>query len=374
MHQKRFVLCSATALLAIAVACSKSPATPSAPGSTQDVSGEAAADGSTLKVLAPTTVSPINNAQPDSLVLVASRVTGKFNLSLNPSYQFEIRRSGAAVSGCTTIVAPGSGSTTSYTPSCALEFDTAHTWRVRGVFLQGSSGFSSDAFGPWSSDAAFRSPSGGYINGNELFDPLTNGKTVGTRVGGTQFTPDGIELLGHDSRVTYELPRTLEEGEFSLMAKGYDEGSPGDKTKIMSMQEGGGDITTNDYRFTVEKRGRDYSVPGAVTFRVITGGGDSEIRDGARLGVAFSDERWYFWRVTWRNGRVGVEVKEDGPNGRAIYNQSTGTSGHPYRPVPHMIHLGAPVGRAGPGDASIPGAIYKNVWVSSRPRPTFPGE
>jgi len=42
--------------------------------------------------------------------------------------------------------------------------------------------------------------------------------------------------------------------------------------------------------------------------------------------------------------------------------------------VPHVIHLGAPVGRAGPNDASIPGAIYKNVWVSSRPRPKFPNE
>jgi len=366
MHQKRFLLYSATALLAIAIACSKSPATPIAPASTQDVSGDAAPDGSTLKVPAPTPVSPINNAQPDSLVLVASKVTGEFDSSLNPSYQFEIRRSGAALSACSTTVAPGSGSTVSYTPSCPLEFDTAHTWRVRAVFA--------GAFGPWSAEAAFRTQSGGYISGNELFDPLTNGRTVGTRVGGTQFTPEGIELLGHDSRVTYQLAQTLEEGEFSVMAKGYDEGSPGDKTKIMSMQEGGGDITTNDYRFTVEKRGRDYSVPGAVTFRVITGGGNSEIRDGARLGVAFSDERWYFWRVTWRNGRVGVEVKEDGPNGRAIYNQSTGTSGHPYRPAPHMIHLGAPVGRAGPGDASIPGTIYKNVWVSSRPRPTFPGE
>ena len=62
------------------------------------------------------------------------------------------------------------------------------------------------------------------------------------------------------------------------MVTGFDEGSPGDKTKIMSMQEGGGDITTNDYRFTVEKRGRATTTPGAVTFRIING-------DGGRRGL-----------------------------------------------------------------------------------------
>jgi hypothetical protein len=37
-----------------------------------------------------------------------------------------------------------------------------------------------------------------------------------------------------------------------------------------------------------------------------------------------------------------------------------------------VIHLGSPVGRAGPIDASVPGTIYKNVWVSASPRPNFP--
>jgi hypothetical protein len=80
------------------------------------------------------------------------------------------------------------------------------------------------------------------------------------------------------------------------MVTGFDEGSPGDKSKIMSMQEGTSDITTNDYRFTVEKRGSSYFMPGAVTFRVIVGGGEHAIFDGVRLGVAFSDERWYSGR------------------------------------------------------------------------------
>jgi hypothetical protein len=40
--------------------------------------------------------------------------------------------------------------------------------------------------------------------------------------------------------------------------------------------------------------------------------------------------------------------------------------------VPHVIYLGAPVGRAGPIDASVPGAIFKHVYVGPGPRPNFP--
>ncbi|MBW8895704.1 MAG: hypothetical protein JF613_05925, partial [Acidobacteria bacterium] len=48
------------------------------------------------------------------------------------------------------------------------------------------------------------------------------------------------------------------------------------------------------------------------------------------------------------------------------------TGSHPYRPDPHYLYLGTPMGRAGALDATLPGGIYKNVWASSRPRPNFP--
>lgn len=377
MYQNRFILCSAAAVLALAVACSKSSPNPASPTSTQEASGTAAADGSTLKVPAPTPVSPVNGAQPDQLVLTANKVTGKFDSTLNPSYEFRIKTSGGSVvPSCTAVMPPGSGNTVSHTPTCPLDLDAPHTWSVRAVF--------GGAVGPWSPDTSFKTPVGGYIRGNELYDPLYNGTTVGTRFGGTQFVDgQGIELLGHDSRVSYVLPETLTAGEFSLMVTGIDEGSPGDKTKVMSMQEGSSDITTNDYRFTAEKRGRIYPVPGAMTFRIINGEGSEEdyINDGCRTGkdcpfpvAALSDERWYFWKLTWDNASATMEVREDGPRGRVLYTDRVTTNGHVYRPVPHVIHLGSPVGRGGPQDASIPGAMYKNVWVSSRPRPTFPGE
>ena len=228
--------------------------------------------------------------------------------------------------------------------------------------------------GPWSANATFRAAAGGYIRDNEVFDPLTNGRTVGNVFGPTTFGPNGITLLDHSSHVTYRLPVNLQAGEVSMMILGADEGSPGQKSKVFSMQEGDdeGDITTDDYRMSAELRGRQYDPPGSVTFRIIPG--DDHSYDGARRQLNFDSSRWYFWRFTWRTGFALLEVKEDGPNGRTIYSQGQGGWSHPYRPEPHLIHLGAPIGRACECDATMPGITIKNLWASSSPRPAFAGE
>jgi hypothetical protein len=374
MQQKKAVACASAVLLALAVACSKGPETPVSPSSAQPGATSAGPNGETLKASAPNPLSPINGAQPDTLVLTAGKSTGSFNKGLDGEYSYEFQIMNAANTlVCASFVPGGSGSDVSWTPSCNLELDANHSWRVRAV-TQNPGG--QMANGPWSSTASFKSPLGGYIRGDELFDPLYNGKTVGNAINTTFVPNQGIRLNGHDSRVTYVLPITLQAGEMSVMVIGADEGNPGDKTKIMSMQEGGGDITTNDYRFTAELRGRDYPVPGSVQFRLITGdaGEEDSIFDSARIPLGFSSSRWYFWQFTWRTGRADLVVREDGPRGRVIYNQGRGTGTHPYRPEQHVIHLGAPVGRAGPQDATMPGGVYKNLWVSSRPRPAFAGE
>ena len=44
-----------------------------------------------------------------------------------------------------------------------------------------------------------------------------------------------------------------------------------------------------------------------------------------------------------------------------------------YNPTPHYAYLGAPLGRSGNESASIPGTIYRNVWIGSGPRPASLG-
>lgn len=366
---RKVLLCAATGVLAVGVACSKSSQNPTSPTAATQPDAGAAADGSTLKATTPTLVSPTGGEQVvDPLVLTAGKSAGKFT-DVAMSYRFQVRSGSTVVYDSGITGGSGSGNNVTHTvpSSAALNPDADYTWRVRGE--------SSGAFGSWSSDGTFRSPVGAYIRGNEIRDPLTIGRTVGTVAGPVQFTSKGIELLTQGSVVSYVLPTTLEAGEFSAMVTGIDEGSPGDKSKVLTMQEGTGDITTNRYRFTAEKRGRSYVNPGAVTFRIITGNPRHEsgkVNDGARVVVPMNDESWYFWKLVWGNNRASLEVRADSPTGRRIYFSDVTMAGSAYRPNPHVIHLGQPSGRAGLDDASIPGAIYKNVWVGTGPRPTFP--
>lgn len=372
MFLKKLAVCACVGVLALGVACGKDAPSPVSPSATTDQAGAAGPDAVTLKVTAPTPVSPINNAQPaGGVVLVATRAQPKFMSNMALRYEFEVLNAANQVVYTSHEVAgvPAGGDRISQSVDGVLAYDAPHKWRVRAVYK--------GAAGPWSTLADFRSPAGGYIRGNEIFDPLTNGETVGTAHGPTQFIEGkGLKLISFGSYVTYVLPETLQEGEFSLMVTGIDEGSPGGKTKIMSMQEGPdvSNIITDDYRFTAEKRGRDYlSGPGAVTFRIITGDSSNEgrIHDGVRTVVNFSDEKWYFWKLIWGTGYAGLQVRDGGPDGRIIFNQRRGTDGHPYRPSPQYVHLGSPIGRSGSDAATVPGMIVKNVWLSSRPRPNF---
>lgn len=157
------------------------------------------------------------------------------------------------------------------------------------------------------------------------------------------------------------------------MVTGIDEGSPGGKTKVMSMQEGQNDITTNDYRYTVEKRGRDYlTLPGAIAMRVIDGDAENEgrIHDTRRVFLNMSDSHWYFFRTAWNHSHAELEIKDASNGNRTVYDSGVGLV-HAYRPTPHYVHIGAPLARNG-HDATVPGMIVKNVWISSRPRPDFP--
>ena len=362
---RKVLLCTAAGALALALGCGKSSQAPTSPSNATGGDSSAAADGSTLKATAPTPVSPVNGTQPDSLVLVATKSQGKF-ADVPLSYQFQIRSGSAVVFDSQVVPGVGNGpDQVQYTPSVALQADETFTWRVRAAY-QG-------AVGPWSSDATFKAPAGGYIRGNELFDPLTAGRTVGQLVGGATLTADGVYLPEHESHVTYVLQQTLTAGEFSMMIKGIDPAQMrGAKSKAFSMQEGFGDITTNDYRATIDLRGRAYASPGQVRFRFITGDAGDRVFDGPPVNTGWNPNQWYFWRFSWQTGQAVLEVRENDENGPTKLRISTGTGSHEYRPTPHVLYLGQPIGRGGDDDATVTGITIKNVWASGNPRPAFP--
>jgi hypothetical protein len=257
----------------------------------------------------------------------------------------------------TGVAEDGSGKTT-FQVTDDLQPTTRFYWRAR--VHQGTTD------GPWSGTRSFKTQIQGYNRPGELYDPLTNGQTVGALIGSVTLTPgQGATINTNDSHIRYILAQTLTSGEFSLEVTNVANNSTGDKTKIMSMYDGNGDITTSNWRCTVEKRDG-----GIVAWRFIAGRpGDAQIDTGPdqRLPVSFNPGVTFGWKATWGGG-FRVQVKAGGLNGNTVYDQGAGL-GAVYAPNPHMAFLGSPIGRAGPGDASTPGATYTNVWIGAGGRP-----
>jgi len=113
-----------------------------------------APDGTTLKVPAPTLVSPLNNAVVSSLtpLLTLANSAPRYVASATFTYRFEIFQ--VLGGGSTTRVeaasaAQGAG-TTSYRVNLQLEQATTYQWRARVEF--------DGAAGPWSTTATFMTP------------------------------------------------------------------------------------------------------------------------------------------------------------------------------------------------------------------------
>ncbi|HTM26171.1 MAG TPA: hypothetical protein VL225_13320 [Vicinamibacterales bacterium] len=271
-----------------------------------------------------------------------------------------------------TGVPEGSG-TTSWTVDSDLQPATVFYWRARAT--QGTT------TGPWSDVFQFKSKLVGFNRPGELYDPLIFSETVGERVGSTTFIPGkGIQLNDGLSYVRYLLPATVTNGEFSMDVEGLRANGPGDKAKVFGMQEGQTDFITNRYRVDIQYRGVTGSPPNAITFRALYGSADDlsvryEPDTATRFASVFllDPASTYYWRATW-GSEVRVVVRDGGSsstgiNGTQLYNVGLNSPRGMYAPNPQYAYLGAPVGRSGAEAATIPGTIYRNVWLGKKPRP-----
>ena len=367
VRTKLWLAIISSSALGLAVACSKSSPNLTSPSAARPGTANVAADGSTLKVTAPTPQSPINNqaiTTGNDITLVVTNASASFTTPVALAYRFEVYDASGNRVYSSSLIAGGSAGTTSHllSDSAALEGDQRYAWRARAEF-EGETG-------PWSSSASFIAPNTtGYIRGNELYDPLVNGKTIGQVHGPVTFIPGvGAKLESQLSYISYQLGQTLTEGEFSILITGMPTNTEGDKTKLFAMGEGYSDIVTNDRRMSVEKRGNP---AGIVAWRFLTHDARTETEGAERRLVNFNESQHYFWQATWRNNRFNLLIQEGGVDGRTVYNFGKGFSGRAYDPDPHVIYIGAPTGRSGSTAASVDHVIIRQVWVSGRPRPGF---
>lgn len=360
----------AVAAPAIVAACgskSSSPTTPTPVSAT---------------LTAPKLDSPAANAQTDTLrpTLTVANVTSDqptgtrtYEFQVSDTTAFSAATTSSVISGFNaqvgkTGVAEGSGGKTSWTPEADLQPTTLFFWRARAI--QGT------ATGPWSETFQFKSKLVGFSRPGELYDPLIHGETVGTIVGSATFVPGkGIQLNSNTSFVKYLAAATITSGEFSMDVEGLRANGPGDKAKVFGMQEGQDDFITNKYRVDVQYRGAAGFPPNAITFRALYGSADDldvryEPDTATRFASVFSlnPSSVYNWKATW-GSEFRVQVRDGGTGGLMLYNVGVKSTKGIYAPSPMYAYLGAPTGRSGAESASISGTIYRNVWLSNKPRP-----
>jgi hypothetical protein len=362
---------AAGALAVSVAACGDDKSTPTTPPPTANVTAPALqspADNTQLDSLRPTLT--VRNATADQ----TGTRTYEFQISDNTNFSTAPASTvpGFAATVGKTGVPEGAGGSTSFTPDQDLQPTTQFYWRARAV--QGT------VTSPWSSTGRFKSKLVGFNRAGELYDPLVHGESVGDIIGSGTFIPGkGVQLNNGTSYVRYLLPQTITSGEFSMEVEGLRGNAPGDKAKVFGMQEGQDDFITNRYRVDIQYRGTGGSPPNAITFRALYGSGEDlskryEPPTDKRFASVFllNPSTTYFWRAVW-GSEFRLTVREGGVDGTTIYDYGMSSPNGIYAPSPQYAYLGAPVGRSGGESASIAGTIYRNVWLSNRPRPASLG-
>ena len=366
------VLWSIAAASAVAlVACSKQSASPSAPTSAV-VSQSANPDGSTLKATAPTLQSPINGVkllQGQPVTLVVTNSTTPYATGIPLSYRFEVTPvAGTAVESA---VVPGGSGATSRTVAAPLNGDQTYQWRARAEYL----GY----FGPWSGYQTFiAAANDGYIRGTELFDPLTNGKTVGT-IGGSgnvTFVPgQGIRMNDDLAFVVYQMPQVFSSGEMSVEVTGLaPDAGVGGKPRIFSLLDRTNAIASaSHYSFNVQYRGAGGAPANCITFKAILGDNANSLEADNRFNNIFrlDPSTVYLWQAFWTGTSFRLVVKEGGATGPVLYDETDyATSGTTnWNPEAMFPFLGTNNGAFVPFDGTRVGMTLKNLWVGSTPRP-----
>jgi hypothetical protein len=366
----------ASACLAAVAGCSSSsaplsPATASVNGATITAPiPDSPADGAAAGSYRPTLVvkNGASTAQGGTR-LYEFQVSDRSDFAVSSSG----RLTGFAIVANRSGIPEGAGGTTSYTPDFDLQPTTRFYWRAR--IIQGA------AASDWSPTRSVTTPIAGFNRPGALYDPLVYGSTIGTPVGATTFVQGkGIRLNDGNSYVRYQLAQPLNGGEFSMEIEGLRPNGPGPKLKVFSMSDGTGDVYRSSYLLVAQYRGVNGNPDNAIAFKALLGEPAYKLEpDFGNRGVrALDPSRAYFWKGTWGNFfRLQVNDGIGGPPlydfGMSLTDIGFSANAATYNPTPHFAYLGANNGPFGEEDGSFPGAIYRNVWIGTGPRPASLG-
>jgi hypothetical protein len=297
---------------------------------------------------APAVVSPATGATVDTRnpTLTVSNVSGA---SGTPTYHFQV----GGDSGFASIVVEARGivqgaSQTSWQVTAPLENKT-YFWRARA-----ESGSSS---GPFSQAAELRVNAPGFgsdtpIGGLYVYDPLTNGTTIGVFEGG-EFTPQGWQVKTRSDYIRYGVP-TMEAGFVEWQNSNMEDEVPEKQYMLFGMWDPSlGGYRENPYRVSLQKLNAEHASP---YFRV------RWISNGEQHDFGNDFEEWdlfhtYTIRVEWGPG-TGSQIVKVFLDGVEQFSQAYTNI---YRPSTHWIELGLEE-----RSESVVGIIYSNVKIGPK--------
>jgi len=363
-------LLAASASAFTSVACSKDSA-PAAPSGGASACVTTITDGSTLKATAPTLQSPANGAklpQFQPVVLVAGNSTTPCATGVPLSYRFEVSTTTGGVVESALVGAGGAAA--SRTVAALLNSQQTYQWRARAEYLA--------YFGPWSGYQTFVAPANdGYIKATELFDPLTNGKTVGT-IGGSgnvTFVPNqGLRMNDPLAYVIYQMPQTFSSGEMSVEVTGLaPDGEPG-KARIISMLDRPSSLASSSkYSFNLQYRGAGGAPNNCITWKAVLGDNAHSVEPPNRFNNIFTldPSTVYLWQGFWTPTSFRVVVRQGGVTGPVVYEEKVDATSGTTNWNPEVMYpfLGTNNGTFVDNDGTRVGMTLKNLWVGNTPRP-----
>jgi hypothetical protein len=295
---------------------------------------------------APTIVSPTNGSTVTERRPTLTVSNASVSNQAAATYSFQV----ATESGFTNIVAQiqgvgqGSGQT-AWQVTTDLE-NRQYFWRARARV--GSTD------GPYSSSADFRVNGPGFgsltpVNGVLVYDPLTNGTTVGQR-GGGEFTPQGWMVKTRSDYIRYGVP-TIESGYVEWENSNMEDEVEEKQWMLFGMWDPSkGGYRENPFRVNLQKLDSLHHSP-FFRMRWITGG---EQYDFGNDFLEWDLFKTYKIRVEWGPG-IGSQIVRVFLDGQEAFSQ---TYDNIYRPSTHWIELGIQERKE-----SIIGVVYSNLKI-----------
>ena len=360
--RRQALLVSAVIACALAAACgdSESPTvtltTPTATGA----------------VSAPVAQAPVGDEQLDTLRPTLRVANATASQGGTKTYEFqaadnpEFRASGTPGSYATFAyrvgVPEGGDGRTSVIVDVDLQPATRFYWRAR-AYLDG-------APGPWSSTATFRTKVQAFINGTSVYDPLIGTPSVGETSGVFYFPAGdpfgaGAKIDDGTSYISYRLGAPLTEGEVSFNASRIKTGDSSfdNQYRVITMQDGTGDISSNPWRVSADKRSPADGGRGRLEF-FVNGASPGLVESGSQ---SWDERKTYFLRLEWRAGTARFRIYDGNTDEAPLKVDLASSYSGTYSPPNHVINIGARNGQ------TMRDMRVSNVWISAQLRPASLG-